>query len=215
MLQIFRPSLNWLLILVPVCVYVEHTSPDSHTLIFALSCGAIVPLAGLLGKATEHVADRAGENIGGFLNATLGNAAELIIAVVALKQGLIDVVKASLTGSIIGNVSARRGTGLCDGWNPVQKPEVQRGCSAVAGCSSRPCFYRAHCTWNVPLSEPGNLGGNHTQAQRCHLCRSAPYLSAQPSILDAHSQGIVRWNLRPSSRCERASGTTPGDSGRP
>ena len=104
MLQIFRPSLNWLLILVPVCVYVEHTNPDSHTLIFALSCGAIVPLAGLLGKATEHVADRAGENIGGFLNATLGNAAELIIAVVALKQGLIDVVKASLTGSIIGNV---------------------------------------------------------------------------------------------------------------
>jgi Ca2+:H+ antiporter len=57
-----------------------------------------------LGKATEHVADRAGENIGGFLNATLGNAAELIIAVVALRQGLIDVVKASLTGSIIGNV---------------------------------------------------------------------------------------------------------------
>lgn len=104
MRHIFRPSLNWLLILVPICVYVEHTNPDSHTLIFALSCGAIIPLAGLLGKATEHVADRAGENIGGFLNATLGNAAELIIAVVALKQGLIDVVKASLTGSIIGNV---------------------------------------------------------------------------------------------------------------
>jgi Ca2+:H+ antiporter len=104
MLQILRPSLNWLLVLLPVCVYVEHVHPGSHTLIFGLSCGAIVPLAGLLGKATEHVADRAGENIGGFLNATLGNAAELIIAVVALKQGLIDVVKASLTGSIIGNV---------------------------------------------------------------------------------------------------------------
>jgi Ca2+:H+ antiporter len=104
MQQILKPSLHWLLILVPVCVYVEHAHPGSHTLIFALSCGAIVPLAGLLGKATEHIADRAGENIGGFLNATLGNAAELIIAVVALRQGLIDVVKASLTGSIIGNV---------------------------------------------------------------------------------------------------------------
>jgi len=104
MRQMFKPSLHWFLILVPVCIYVEHAHPGSHTLIFALSCGAIVPLAGLLGKATEHVADRAGENIGGFLNATLGNAAELIIAVVALKQGLIDVVKASLTGSIIGNV---------------------------------------------------------------------------------------------------------------
>jgi Ca2+:H+ antiporter len=104
MRQIFKPSLHWLLILVPACVYVEHAHPESHTLIFALSCGAIIPLAGLLGKATEHVADRAGENIGGFLNATLGNAAELIIAVVALRQGLVDVVKASLTGSIIGNV---------------------------------------------------------------------------------------------------------------
>jgi Ca2+:H+ antiporter len=104
MRQIFRPSLNWLLILLPACVYVEHAQPESHTLIFALSCGAIIPLAGLLGEATEHVADRAGENIGGFLNATFGNAAELIIAVVALRQGLIDVVKASLTGSIIGNV---------------------------------------------------------------------------------------------------------------
>ncbi len=104
MRQIFKPSLHWLVILVPVCLYVEHAHPRSHTVIFALSCGAIVPLAGLLGKATEQVADRAGENIGGFLNATLGNAAELIIAVVALRQGLFDVVKASLTGSIIGNV---------------------------------------------------------------------------------------------------------------
>ncbi|MEW6529761.1 MAG: calcium/proton exchanger [Thermodesulfobacteriota bacterium] len=102
--RMLRPSLNWLLLFLPVCVYVEHMHPESHTLIFALSCGAIIPLAGLLGKATEHIADRAGENIGGFLNATLGNAAELIIAIVALRQGLIDVVKASLTGSIVGNI---------------------------------------------------------------------------------------------------------------
>jgi Ca2+:H+ antiporter len=99
-----KPSLNWLLIFLPVCVFVDHLYPESHTLIFTLSCTAIVPLAGLLGKATEHVADRAGEGIGGFLNATLGNAAELIIAVVALRKGLIQVVQASLTGSIIGNV---------------------------------------------------------------------------------------------------------------
>jgi Ca2+:H+ antiporter len=104
MRQMFRPSLNWLLILLPVCLYVEHMHPESHTLIFVLSCCAIVPLAALLGKATEQIADRAGESIGGFLNATLGNAAELIIAIVALKQGMIDVVQASLTGSIIGNV---------------------------------------------------------------------------------------------------------------
>jgi Ca2+:H+ antiporter len=102
--EFLKPSLNWLLVFLPVCVFLEHVHPDSHTLIFLFSCAAIVPLAGLLGKATEHVADRAGEALGGFLNATLGNAAEMIIAIVALRQGLSDVVKASITGSIIGNV---------------------------------------------------------------------------------------------------------------
>ena len=57
-----------------------------------------------MGKATEHLAERVGEGIGGLLNATFGNAAELIIAIVALRAGLYDVVKASITGSIIGNI---------------------------------------------------------------------------------------------------------------
>jgi Ca2+:H+ antiporter len=57
-----------------------------------------------MGKATEHLAERVGEGIGGLLNATFGNAAELIIAIMALRAGLYDVVKASLTGSIIGNI---------------------------------------------------------------------------------------------------------------
>jgi len=102
--QLLKPSLNWMLIFFPVCVFLELTYPDAHSLIFLSSCAAIVPLAGLLGKATEHIADSAGEGLGGFLNATLGNAAELIIAIVAMRQGLTDVVKASITGSIIGNV---------------------------------------------------------------------------------------------------------------
>jgi len=99
-----KPSLNWLLIFLPACLFLEHVYPESHSLIFVSSCLAIVPLAGLLGKATEHIADHAGEGLGGFLNATLGNAAELIIAILALRQGLSDVVKASIAGSIIGNV---------------------------------------------------------------------------------------------------------------
>jgi len=61
-------------------------------------------LAGWMGKATEHLASRAGAGVGGLLNATFGNAAELIIALVALREGFYDVVKASLTGSIIGNI---------------------------------------------------------------------------------------------------------------
>ncbi len=102
--SLLRPSLNWLLIFIPITIWAEHARSDSHRLIFFSSCLAIIPLAGLLGQATEHIAARAGEGLGGFLNATFGNAAELIIAVVALRAGQLDVVKASLTGSIIGNV---------------------------------------------------------------------------------------------------------------
>ncbi len=100
----FGLSLNTLLFMVPVALYLEHARPESATLIFLASCIAIIPLAGWLGKATEQIADRAGEGVGGLLNATFGNAAELIIAIVALRAGQLDIVKASLTGSIIGNV---------------------------------------------------------------------------------------------------------------
>src|ERR1700749_1622369 len=95
--------LNWLLILVPVTIGLEFLRPDAHSWIFLCACLSIVPLAGWLGTATEHIADHAGEGIGGLLNATFGNAAELIIAIAALNKGLYDVVKASLTGSLIGN----------------------------------------------------------------------------------------------------------------
>ncbi len=99
-----KPSLNWLLVMVPVAVGLDWLAPAAQTAIFVAACLAIVPLAGWLGKATEHLADRTGEAVGGLLNATFGNAAELIIAVMALQKGLHDVVKASLTGSIIGNI---------------------------------------------------------------------------------------------------------------
>ena len=103
--KIFAPQylLNWLLIFVPVAIVLElmHANP---TAIFATSALAIIPLAGWMGRATEHLAEKMGEGIGGLLNATCGNAAELIIALMALRKGLFGVVKASLTGSIIGNI---------------------------------------------------------------------------------------------------------------
>jgi Ca2+:H+ antiporter len=99
-----KPSLDWLLVFVPVTVVLAHTAPGNHTAIFACACLAILPLAGWLGRATEHLAAHVGEGAGGLLNATFGNAAELIIALAAMRKGLHDVVKASLTGSIIGNI---------------------------------------------------------------------------------------------------------------
>ncbi|HSB14820.1 MAG TPA: calcium/proton exchanger [Bryobacteraceae bacterium] len=96
--------MNWLLVSVPIAIGLRFLLPDAHILIFFAACLAILPLAGWLGKATEHLAERTGEGIGGLLNATFGNAAELIIALMALQKGLHEVVKASLTGSIIGNI---------------------------------------------------------------------------------------------------------------
>src|SRR5262245_47028381 len=96
--------LNLLLIFVPIAIVLEYFVHASPEWIFVTSCLAIIPLAGLMGKATEHLAEHVGEGVGGLLNATFGNAAELIIAIMALRAGLYDVVKASITGSIIGNV---------------------------------------------------------------------------------------------------------------
>jgi Ca2+:H+ antiporter len=82
----------------------EFTGSGGPTAIFICSALALIPLAGILGKATESAAIYTGPNFGALLNATLGNAAELIITIMALRAGLVGVVKASIAGSIIGNI---------------------------------------------------------------------------------------------------------------
>jgi Ca2+:H+ antiporter len=110
-----RPSLWWLLVCVPIAALLERLAPERQPWIFGVSCLAIVPLAGLMGRATEQLAERAGEGIGGLLSGTFGNAAEMIIAAMALRRGLIPVVKASLTGSIVGNVLLVLGVSVLSG----------------------------------------------------------------------------------------------------
>jgi Ca2+:H+ antiporter len=114
--KLFAPEnlLNLLLVFVPIAIVLElmHADPIA---IFACSALAIIPLAGWMGRATEHLAERLGEGIGGLLNATFGNAAELIIALMALRKGLYEVVKASITGSIIGNILLVLGLSLLMG----------------------------------------------------------------------------------------------------
>jgi Ca2+:H+ antiporter len=100
-----KPSLNWLLIFVPVAFVLRFWPGVANpTALFVCSAIAIIPVAGWIGRATEELAARMGEGLGGLLNATFGNAAELIIAGIALSKGLTSVVKASITGSIIGNI---------------------------------------------------------------------------------------------------------------
>ncbi len=95
--------LRYLLIFVPLSIIGAVFSWNS-SLIFFMTCLAIIPLAGYLGIATEEIAAITGPKLGGFLNATFGNATELIICVFALKVGMFDVVKASLAGSVLGNI---------------------------------------------------------------------------------------------------------------
>jgi Ca2+:H+ antiporter len=107
--------MNWLLLLVPVAIGEKLLAPERYLLVFITSALAILPLAGWMGRATEQLAERMGEGIGGLLNATFGNAAELIIALAALRAGLYDVVEASIAGSIIGNILLVLGAAMLAG----------------------------------------------------------------------------------------------------
>lgn len=95
--------LRYMLIFVPLAI-IGHFLNWNSSIIFFMTCLSIVPLAGYLGEATEEIASYTGAKFGGFLNATFGNATELIIGFFALKAGMIDVVKASLAGSVLGNI---------------------------------------------------------------------------------------------------------------
>jgi Ca2+:H+ antiporter len=101
--EIRRNPLLWLLAFVPVVFAAAELKPDAHTLLFLLSVLAIVPLAALLSHATESVAAKTGDSVGGLLNATLGNLTELVIALTALRAGQYMLVKASVAGAIVTN----------------------------------------------------------------------------------------------------------------
>ncbi|WP_331376419.1 calcium/proton exchanger [Sinorhizobium chiapasense] len=98
-----RTPLLALIVFVPVVILLEQTAPEAHTWLFLLSVAAIIPLAALLSRATESVAAKTGDTIGGLLNATLGNLTELVISLAALQAGQYLLVKASLAGAIVTN----------------------------------------------------------------------------------------------------------------
>ncbi len=101
--EILHNKLLWLLVFVPILFIAEKLKPEAHTLLFVISVLAIVPLAGLLSHATESVAAKTGDAIGGLLNDTLGNLTELVIALTALAAGQYMLVKASIAGAIVTN----------------------------------------------------------------------------------------------------------------
>jgi len=126
----FQHWLDWLLVFLPIAVFLEATH-QSAVSIFVASCLAIIPLAGYMGTATEYLAERMGAGVGGLLNATFGNAAELIIAGLALHRGLQGVVKASITGSIIGNILLVLGLSVFLGGCKFPRQQFNRTAAAL------------------------------------------------------------------------------------
>jgi Ca2+:H+ antiporter len=132
-------GLNLLLVFIPIAVALDWYGANP-VMVFAAAALAIVPLAGLMGRSTEHLSTYVGATVGGLLSASLGNAPELIIAGFALKEGLVDVVKASITGSILGNTLFSLGLSMIiGGWGR----ERQRFNPTVAGMSGGLLFVAA------------------------------------------------------------------------
>ncbi len=171
MLKSFKPSIDWLLVFLPVSFLLEYV-PALHngTALFICSGLAIIPLAGIMGRATEHLAEHLGQGIGGLLNATFGNAAELIIALMALNKGLIGVVKASITGSIIGNILLVLGASLAAGGFKYREQRFNRTATqtstaslflAAIGLLVPTIFHysaASHNAWKPAVAEKLSLG---------------------------------------------------------
>jgi len=110
-----RTPINWLLIFVPITLILERFEGAPAPLVFFSAGIAIVPVAALIVRATEQLATRTGDAIGGLLNATFGNAPELIISLVALRAGYLDMVRASLVGAILANLLLALGVAFFTG----------------------------------------------------------------------------------------------------
>jgi Ca2+:H+ antiporter len=158
-----RPRLDWLLVFVPIAIALRFVPAlENPTALFIVSCLAIIPLAGWMGRATEHLAEHLGQGIGGLLNATFGNAAELIIALFALSKGLMGVVKASITGSIIGNVLLVLGLSFLSGGVKFRKQEFNRTAAGVSATALTlaaialviPTIFH-HAAATVPVAQGG------------------------------------------------------------
>ncbi len=164
-----REPLYWLLAALPVAVGLEFGHAGGMW-VFIFSAVAIIPLAGLMGRATENLAETLGAGLGGLLNATFGNAAELIIALIAVWKGpqMYDLVKASITGSIIGNILLVLGLSILAGGLRFQRQEFNRTAAgmgatllalAAAGLLMPTLYFYAFFGGRVPTAEEARTIG--------------------------------------------------------
>ena len=155
---------------IPVAIALELAHAEA-TVIFACSALGVIPTAALMGQATEQLAMRSGPGIGGFLNVTFGNAPEIIIALFALNEGLQEVVKASLVGSILGNILLVMGAAMLIGGRKRERQYFDRTAAGRAVADADAGGRRARHAGDLPARRrrrPAGPGGEGGQLRRRH-----------------------------------------------
>lgn len=177
--EIRSNPLLWLLAFVPIVFAVQQARPHAETLLFVLSVLAIVPLATLLSQATESVAAKTGDTIGGLLNATLGNLTELVIALAALRAGEYMLVKASIAGAIVTNTLFMLGASFLLGGLRYHEQEFNR---ASARLQAGLLFVAT-----VALLVPSAIG----QADAAPAFGSAPSVALSLLLIAGYGLGLL------------------------
>ena len=204
--EIRHNPLLWLLVFVPVVLAAEAIRPEAHTLLFVLSVLAIVPLAALLSHATESVAAKTGDAVGGLLNATLGNLTELLIAITALRAGQYTLVKASIAGAIVTNTLFMLGASFLLGglkhhvqeFNRVNA-RMQAGLLFLATLAlmipSADLAGRRRRGGFHPDAEPDAGGAAHRRLRAEHavLAQDPPRVVRQRGIRGSRRGALARW----------------------
>ena len=179
--------LLWLLLAAPVAIgaHYLHAAP---IIVFAASAIAIIPLSSLLGNATEELSAHTGPTLGGLVNASLGNLAELIIAILALRAGLVDLVKASITGSIIGNLLLVLGAAQLAGGLKYRTQKFNRELRGHERLAARDRRGRAHRADALPRRASRSHARGNRARVRVRRRISHRRVRALPALLNGHAR---------------------------
>ena len=190
--EIRRNPLLWLLVFVPIALAAEKLNHEAHTLHFVLSVLAILPLAVLLSHATESVAAKTGDSVGGLLNATLGNLTELVIAIAALQAGQYTLVKASIAGAIVTNSLFMLGACVPARRTPLSRSGIQPCRCAIPG---RLAFSRHNSASDPVCRVRARFVGRrrlNQNPERGTLIFAFARVRSRPLVFTQHASRIVR-----------------------
>ena len=204
-----RPSINWLLALIPVTLALEHAGAPAPWVFFAAAL-AIVPIARLIVRSTEQLATYTGDAVGGLLNATFGNAPELIIALVALRAGLLDMVRASLVGAILANLLLALGIAFLLGGLRFHKQTYNAAAARVYSSMMLIAAISLTGAERVqPLLRARGDRARGSPAQRRPRRRAARRLRALPRLHAEDASRRVRGRRRPGDEAHHGPALEP------